>query len=318
MKKFLIAAVAALLAAATPCRAGEPDFPPTGTYLYAHRDTCDLFLDYYAPSGDTLTTDGIRKPTILFVFGGGFMTGTRDDKFYAPYFKALTENGYAVVSIDYRLGLKGVTDAGVKTEFIRKLDNAIDAAVSDLYSATLWLMENGGSLGIDARNLVVSGSSAGAITVLQGEWEICNGSLSSQVLPKDFNYAGVMSFSGAIFSDEGPVRYDREPCPQLLIHGTEDRLVTYRHISLFNLQFAGTDQITKVLKRAGYCYKTLRFKGYAHEIAGSMLKNLPEELMFLEENVLRKSGKTVDATVVNPEIKIVGMGKNGPKALYHK
>ena len=76
------------------------------TYKVAQRDTCDLFMDVYEPvdiPGDTL-----YRPTILYVFGGGFITGRRDDPWVLPWFKLLTENGYRVVSVDYRLGLKGI------------------------------------------------------------------------------------------------------------------------------------------------------------------------------------------------------------------
>ena len=55
------------------------------TYLVAHRDTCDLFMDVYEPvaiPGDTLD-----RPTILFVFGGDFIMGQRDDPWVMPWFK---------------------------------------------------------------------------------------------------------------------------------------------------------------------------------------------------------------------------------------
>jgi len=45
------------------------------TYKVAQRDTCDLYMDVYDPvviPGDTL-----NRPTILYVFGGGFIMGQR-------------------------------------------------------------------------------------------------------------------------------------------------------------------------------------------------------------------------------------------------
>ena len=52
------------------------------TYMVAQRDTCDLYMDMYEPveiPGDTL-----YRPTILYVFGGGFITGQRDDPRCSP------------------------------------------------------------------------------------------------------------------------------------------------------------------------------------------------------------------------------------------
>lgn len=317
MKKLIITAVAVLLASALQGWAQEPVITPSETHRFATRDTCELFLDIYRPApGSETCLGGKTKPTVLFLFGGGFMSGTRSTAYCLPYYKTLTENGFRVVAIDYRLGLKGVKGAGVNPAFIKKLDNAIEAAVEDLFSATQWLIENGREHGIDPDSLIVGGSSAGAITSLQAEWEICNKSLRAQVLPADFNYIGVMSFSGAIFSKEGDIKYASRPCPHLMLHGTADRLVPYSQIWFFNLRFAGTDVITRTFAKEGYNYNTLRFKGNAHEVAGSMVQNLPEELMFIEENILGGAGKIIDATIDNPGIKKSTMGAKGAKDLY--
>ena len=55
------------------------------------------------------------------------------------------------------------------------------------------------------------------------------------MLPQDFNYAGVMSFSGAILSREGKVDFKSETCPVLMLHGTADALVPYKQIAILNL-----------------------------------------------------------------------------------
>ena len=106
------------------------------TYKVAQRDTCDLFMDVYDPveiPGDTL-----QRPTILYVFGGGFITGRRDDPYVLPWFKRLNENGYRVVSADYRLGLKGVEmkfDLGHLIQSARFTKKAVDMGVEDVFSS---------------------------------------------------------------------------------------------------------------------------------------------------------------------------------------
>ena len=78
------------------------------TYMYAERDTCSLYLDIYRPTvGSRTEFDGKAKPTVVFVFGGGFIMGERSEAFSQQWFQRLNDNGYAVVTIDYRLGMKG-------------------------------------------------------------------------------------------------------------------------------------------------------------------------------------------------------------------
>lgn len=290
-------------------------FKPTGTYIYAHRDTCDLYLDHYAPAPGSVAQGGTR-PAILFSFGGGFKEGSRDSGSYMPWFKALTEAGFTVVSIDYRLGLKDFNGAGVNPKFIGALGNAIDIAVEDLFSATAFIVENAGMLGIDPSRIVASGSSAGAITVLQAEWEICNSGSLAGILPDGFNYAGVISFSGAVFSRSGAVRFPVKPCPMMMLHGTADKIVPYKQIAFLNLHFSGTDVITRWMKKDGWCYNCLRFDGHSHEIAVAFMPNLAEELRFLQTNVIEGKDRTVDVLIDDPDILIPSWAKGSYKKLY--
>ena len=146
MKKLTLILIA-LFSAITAAFADEPAITPDGTYMYVRRDTCDLFLDIYNPAKSRQTTIGESgKPTIIFLFGGGFIRGTRDDVDYLPWFKTMTDNGYTVISIDYRLGLKGSNKVGVAQ--VNVLDKAIHMGVEDLYSATSFIVENADQLGI--------------------------------------------------------------------------------------------------------------------------------------------------------------------------
>lgn len=319
MKKTLITIFTVL--SCLVCRAGAyGSITPDGTFMYARRDSCDLYLDWYKPSEGSVTEkDGVRKPTILFVFGGGFKQGFRSDASSDPWFRKLTDEGYTVVSIDYRLGLKGVTGAGFNPEFTRNLENAIKIAVEDLFSATNYLIENAESLGIDPDAIVVSGSSAGAITVLQAEWEICNGRQLASVLPDGFNYAGVMSFSGAIFSRQGGIRYGMEPCPMMLCHGTADKIVPYGQIWFFNIRFAGSSVISRTLRRKGYNYRFYRFEGNSHEIASTMCHNFDREMDFLEENVMKGRRVIIDTTLADDGVPVPDWAKGGDyRKLYNK
>ena len=183
--KVLIVAVLSVLSSAPLFAQGiEPDV----TVKYADRDTCVLYMDIYEPDASKVTCeDGKQRPTIVHVFGGGFKEGSRAETWLRPWFREMNAKGYRMITIDYRLGLKGVRGV-TQSEFARLLDNAINIAVEDLFSATEYLLKNGASMGIDPNNIVVTGSSAGAIIVQQAEWEICNSTPMAAGLPEGFNY----------------------------------------------------------------------------------------------------------------------------------
>lgn len=271
---------------------------PDGTYLYARKDTCDLFMDIYEPArGSATEVDGKAKPTIIFMFGGGFSEGERDCPRYAEWFSAMSEGGFRIVSIDYRLGLKGVSSVGIGQA--NQLDRAIHLAVEDLFSATSFLIQNSETLGIDPENIIVSGSSAGAITALQAEYEICNGTKWADQLPEGFNYAGVMSFAGAIFSRKGELKFATAPCPILIFHGTADKTVPYKQIKAGRLGFFGGSKIAARLRKSGYGYVMYHYKGLDHEVSEYMYKTIPQQSDFILTDVLQGQARTIDITVEN-------------------
>jgi hypothetical protein len=110
-------------------------------------------------------------------------------------YEYFARNGWKVVAIDYRLGLKPlIEEPDVKRslfDFRAMLVDAIDVATEDLLEATAYLVANSSVLGIDPEKIVTLGASAGAITVCQAEWALCNSHPMSAVLPANFDYAGL-------------------------------------------------------------------------------------------------------------------------------
>ena len=307
MRTFFNAALAATaLVTAVAQEAGAEEhiyIEPSGTYLFASKDGQDLFLDVYDPAeGSQTEIDGCAKPTVIFMFGGGFRGGERNKAYYTKWFKMMTDSGYRVISIDYRLGLAGAGKIGVKDSGL--VENAINLAVEDLYSATAFIVENAGSLGVDPSRIVISGSSAGAISVLQADYELCNGFERARILPEGFRYAGVMSFAGAVFSRDGKVKYAVEPSPTLMFHGTADKVVNYKQIWFFKLRFAGTSVLSRSFKEGGYNYNIYRYQDCSHEIASCMSQFFSEEIRFLETNVMRGEKRIVDAVVTDPDVPV--------------
>lgn len=276
----------------------------SGTYRFAQRDTCDLFLDIYEPAA----VDGPARPSVLFVFGGGFILGRRDDPYCLPWFKRLTDKGFRVISIDYRLGLKGVRmrfDPLHLIDAADKAKHAVDIGVEDVFSAILFLADHAEELGVDIDNIVIAGSSAGAMISLSSEWEICNGTPRTAVLPTGFNFAGVMSFAGAVMSTTGQPDYPLTPCPQLLIHGTADGAVAYDKTAFGRRGMYGSSALAKILSQKGFVYNIYRFKDHSHDMAANFIATWPEQIRFLEENVMGKSGRIIDAMIDDPAVPVM-------------
>ena len=296
-----IAVSAVLSFAGAFSTAAQETYSPDGTYLFATKDGQDLYLDEYKPAqGSQTTFEGQKKPTVIFVFGGGFVSGTRNAPFYLPWYKMLNDEGYGVISIDYRLSLKGVKTKGTLAS-AKLFNKAVTIAAEDLFSATDYIIKNAEQLDVDPARLVISGSSAGALTVLQADWMLCNGK-ATEKLPEGFRYAGVMSFSGAIFSLEGMPKYKTAPAPTAFFHGTADKIVNYNKMRFFNVAFAGSSKLVKIFKKNGYTYNILRYPGHAHEIASAMFQAFPEEIRFLETDVTKGQARNIDAMIEDPAI----------------
>ena len=75
-----------LAASCLLCAAQEKVITPSTTCMFAQRDTCDLYMDIYNPAPGSVTSiDGVAKPAIIFVFGGGFVMGERNNEAYLPW-----------------------------------------------------------------------------------------------------------------------------------------------------------------------------------------------------------------------------------------
>ena len=211
-----------------------------------------LFLDrYYIPALTAEDSSAMNlRPCMIFVFGGGFSHGARDREKYLDYFNYLASQGYNVVSIDYRLGLQAPFEKqSNKIAFakyaVTRFVSSVDMAVEDLYNATKYVLSKSAEWGIDPSQIFISGSSAGAITVLQAEYELCAG--RCKVLPEDFDYRGAIAFSGAIVLRKGKLDWGRRPCPVFFFHGDGDSNVPFGKVSTPWCSLNGSSRIVASL-----------------------------------------------------------------------
>ena len=287
-------AAAALLAitatAFTGCR--HASCPPevlkeTGIFSIKGDDT--LRYDRYHVPGCTQYADTrSASPVVMFAFGGGFKGGDRASGKYLEYFEFLAREGYNVVSVDYRTMLaEADTSAHASPlDFMALLQGAVDTAVADLYAATVYVLERQEQWNIDPDLIVISGSSAGAITVLQAEYYLCNSAPLASRLPEDFRYAGVISFAGAISSADS-LHWDTLPCPMMLFHGDADKVVPFRSAHIPGIGgLWGSATIADCLNAAETSYSFYRVGNAGHEVATiPMIHNLYDIAGFLSQQV---------------------------------
>lgn len=292
MKKMLLVFTLLLAAAASAQEVQK------STFVYAVKGADSLRIDRYRLSDEKLDP----SPCLVFVFGGGFVWGTRDDASYLPFFEYMARRGFTVASIDYRRGLEKSYKSGTLNErtFAREFPAAIATAVEDLYDATCYLLDHAEAWNIDPERIVSCGTSAGAITVLHSEYGLCRGNELSRRLPAGFNYAGVISFAGAIFApgDELVWGTARKPAPMLLFHGDADRNVPYGAVRALGAGFFGSEYIAAQMTQLRVPHVFYSVADAGHEIAvAPMNENRFEIDAFLEKLVFQRLPIIIDTEV---------------------
>ncbi len=269
------------------------------TFIYAVKGNDTLRLDKY--DIPEITGD---KPCIIFVFGGGFVNGERNNDFNSEYMKRLAQNGCVAIAIDYRLGMKNVKKKKIENpmEFVNMLENTINIAVEDLFDATSYVLSKAQEWNIDPEKIIANGSSAGAVTVLQGEYMICNKETLSKRLPGNFNYAGVIAFAGCIFSNNKDLKWLSKPSPIQMFHGDADSNVPYNKVEMFNLGMYGSKYIAGQLNEMQTPYYFHSVENAAHEIAGDpMIANLDEINSFINRFIIKK-----EPLIINTKVEQIG------------
>lgn len=109
-------------------------------------DNQNINLDIYLPDSGM----SVKTPVVVYIHGGSWVTGDKNTikgKYRPSVVNALIKNGYAVVSIDYRL-------TNDKVYF--------PAPIEDCKDAVRWIRKNAETYNFDTDNIGVWGSSAGA------------------------------------------------------------------------------------------------------------------------------------------------------------
>lgn len=236
----------------------------------------DLKMDIYAPQDDTLQF----RPLVLLIHGGGFFIGSKECKTIVDLSNLLAGEGYVVAAIDYRIGFQPVK-ASIKRSGYR--------AIQDGRAALRFLAFNRNRYRIDPLNVVVMGTSAGAITSLNlaflDEDERPAESKGSLIIGDE----GCLDCSGNSYTDPFRIKMvvnmwgavqdlalidPENMVPVLSIHGDQDITVPYeydypfREYSGYKLlldKMYGSKLIDEFLKKNSVKSELVTFKGFMHE-----------------------------------------------------
>lgn len=263
------------------------------TYTYKTIDeNKNLKLDLYYPKK-------IKEnvPLVLFVHGGGFSGGKRNDQLTVGFANEIAQYGYAVASISYRLTMRKV-GFGCNTDSNLKI-KAFNDASEDISYAVQYLINHKEKLNIDTNRIILMGNSAGAEAVLNLAYVYDN-----KILPEKFKFAGVIGMAGAITTLD---KINKETAiPTQLFHGTEDLLVPYNiaphHYcnkdSKGYLTLYGGKAIAEKLKKMNKSFYLYTINNGDHSWSGRPMHQCIKEIIdFLYTDVIKGGNRQVDIKI---------------------
>jgi len=265
------------------------------TYVYAKKDEQKLRLDVYAPKKDKAK----QRMCMVWMHGGGFAGGTRDNKAEVDLMEIAARKGYVAVSISYRLTRKGKSfscDASREEKM-----ETFRLASQDLWDAIYYMYDNSEQFAIDPEALIIGGSSAGAEGVMNA------------VYMRDWLYEGTSKYDSiqpaAIFTLAGAMidaRYINKDnaVPAVMFHGTDDNLVPYatapHHYcnpdDIGYIWLDGSKTIAEKLQSLRSSYLLYTFEKARHEISGIPFDRLNSVFEFLYQII--KEEKIIQNEVI--------------------
>ena len=123
---------------------GAPRRAPPGEQVVAYGGDPAQTLDFWP--GQTDSKPNIARPLVIFVHGGGWKRGSKDNATGRHKSVHYQQLGYAFASIDYRL-VPGAT---------------VEQQAQDVADAVAFLRRRAATLGVDPGRIVLMGHSAGA------------------------------------------------------------------------------------------------------------------------------------------------------------
>ncbi|MGX8689795.1 MAG: alpha/beta hydrolase [Bacteroidaceae bacterium] len=298
--KYLITACFLIILFIDPClTAAQNSLSTPQTYIYAQKDS-SLYLDVYKP-----VHPREDKACVVILFGGGFYLGSRDNLYIKQSAEPLVERGFTVISIDYRLGLRDrelVAGHNTLFKYTALFRQCIDLAVEDCSDAIAWICSNADMLDINTNRIVLTGNSAGAVTVLELDHARANSQLITSSLPQGWMPAAVVPYAGGLLCRKKDLKYKTPPAPTLLFHGTKDKIVSYKTFGMpFQPKIRGANKIDKVMDKQKFNHWIIRCEGNHHEVS-CWLPGSTDIFCSFVEMAFNKRPSILDATLNEADI----------------
>ena len=127
-----------------------------------------LMLDVYTPDNDLK-----NRPVFVFIHGGGFSGGTKQQERIIDWANYYASRGWVFISIDYRLKKHKGTVPKEWVDFSVNVPKnkaaqflAVYPALRDSMAALRWVVANAGTYNINTNYITVGGGSAGATAAI--------------------------------------------------------------------------------------------------------------------------------------------------------
>ena len=205
----------------------------------------DLFMNVYYPINDNFN----ERPLIFFLFGGSFISGSKNSQDIVSLCTKYARMGYVSVAIDYRLSeFLLLTNPSEENGY-----KAVLKAIHDLKAAIRYFRMNDelfDNYGIDQNRIYAGGYSAGAFACINAaylnnyeelpefiidDYELIGGFEGFSGNPGyESSFNGIINLSGAVGDSDWIVEND---IPIISMHGDQDDVVPYANdlVTLFGL-----------------------------------------------------------------------------------
>ena len=274
--------------------------PECRTYEFVKRDSA-LYLDVYKPLNPRED-----KAAVISLFGGGFFSGARNNREMKQVAQALTERGFTVISIDYRLGFQDKEMVASHSKLFKLTElfqYCIDIATQDCAAAVAWTCANADMLDIDPSRIILTGSSAGAIGVLQLDYCRANTLKDASELPAGWKPAAVVPYSGGIMCHKRDLKYETAPASTMLMHGKKDKIVNYKSFGLpFSSKLFGSKKVNKAMNRQDIPHWFISFEDVGHEVAIWLPGSVDLFCSFVDMSLAGRI-TTLEADIIDSDLK---------------
>lgn len=242
-----------------------------------------LALDVYRPSGDSLAL----RPLMIFVHGGSFIGGVRNDPFMRDLCISFAKRGFVTATVSYRLGIDLSNFTNLNIEFIKATLRSMQDVKAAVRFMRKEVAQNGNPYGIDTSKILLGGYSAGAISAIHVAL-LKDTTLATQLvrdlirevggLNGNSGNAGYSSASAGLFSLAGAVLdtalVTLDLVPSLHIHGTADQVVPYGLGYASNsgfpiLEVYGSSLLHARLQHRGAQSELITLAGVGHDIVSN-------------------------------------------------